>query len=1402
MPRVRKIVFSILLGLLLIPAAVVICIQVPVVQTALCNFVAGRVAREVGGQASIGRIYLSPPNYLILKDILVTQNDGRDTVAHIGKFLLKVNAPSCFGDNPQIHRIALEKGTLHLEQLQPLLARFAALKPVADQSETDTLREKEGLPFKSLTLDMLRIRDFDLSVRNFNKEPVDRSKRPVKLDWADLHLQDINLEMNSIVISDSITCNIRNLSAKELHGFDMNTFRCGVVMKGDGIHIDGLNYNDGYSNLVAPRLDLLFDGFTAFSDFCNKVTFDATFDNTFLDFRSLRYYGVKDGLELKLYVNGRVVGPVSHLDSKRLDVYTGTRQTHLRLVPHIVGLPASKSTKASVKVSLTTNSTDIAQVVSEVSKNKNFNRKKISRLAPGERISFRGSLDGLFTDFVAYGALEGENLGTADVDIICRADKERGYTVDGYLETERFDLGLLLQSKAMGPLTCSGQATVFTGKNLDVLMDNLSVDSFSLSGREFNDMELAGRFSNGGLKLNMNCNDDWVKFGLRTEIDKLSLENTALSLGIDALEFYQDSTRYQLGDILLSAESEPERGSSLHLSSSFADLGFDSDRDFAHFFNSLSRRDYSDLRAGISLLFKNSEPLFNVFVPSLFIERGSSLTYEYSPEEFGNAILQSELVVFGNTYLKDLTVRTVSDSLDNVNVKILSDLIRCGSLDFQSARVDLDAFNDTSRTFVGRINGSQFLFGGHKWGFQSDTVTVCGKDVRVDSLVLANAGHSIAVDGILSDRMAMKLNDIDLSLLESLFGNSVSLGGSFNGECSIVNFFGENGGILADLRGDSLTVNRRLFGDMEIRALWNTIDSKVDLSLENRLDGELPLSVKGSYFPSGGNIDLNVALDRLNPGLFEPFLAGVVKDLDGALSGNLTLAGPRDTLTLSGEGCRMDGVGCTLVYTNVPYIIDGPFSVDNSGIRLDGLSIYDRAGNRGQVSGGILFDNLKGMKLNTRIAVDNLMALNTTFKDNSTFYGKAYASGSVHLGGGSKNLLLDISARTEEHTDIHIPVGSSGKEVQSLLTFIPSRKTKISAFDSLIAIRTAAGKKASGKGLDLRLRVEATPLAKVQLEINRSTGDILKASGDGKLTIRAGAGQGFDIKGDYVVQNGSYRFTLVGGMLSKDFVIEPGGTISMNGNIMESQLDLIAKYRTKASLSTLIADTSSVGPRRNVECGIGLTGRLSNPELSFSVDIPDLDPTSMSQVDAALNTEEKRMKQVLSLLLSGSFVPEQNGGIANTSTVLYSNVTEIMANQFNNIFRQLEIPLDFGFNYQPSSDGRSLFDVAVSTQLFNNRVIINGNIGNRKNTTSNSSDIVGDVDVQIKLNKTGKLLLNLFSHSADQYSNYLDQAQRNGAGLVYKEEFDTFRELWRKMFWSKKRREAEERKIKEEMELK
>ena len=253
------------------------------------------------------------------------------------------------------------------------------------------------------------------------------------------------------------------------------------------------------------------------------------------------------------------------------------------------------------------------------------------------------------------------------------------------------------------------------------------------------------------------------------------------------------------------------------------------------------------------------------------------------------------------------------------------------------------------------------------------------------------------------------------------------------------------------------------------------------------------------------------------------------------------------------------------------------------------------------------------------------------------------------------------------------------------------------------------------------------------------------------------------------------------GFTSRDFTIDPGGTIAFGGDVMQSDLNMTATYRTKASISPLIADSTAVTSRRTVDCRINLTGKLANPEIKFNISIPDLEPTTQGRVESALNTEDKRMKQALALLISGGFVPDEQSGIVNSTTMLYSNASEMMASQLNNIFRQLDIPIDLGFNYQPTETGRDIFDVAVSTQLFNNRVIINGNIGNRQYMSSSNSDIVGDIDIEIKLNRQGQLRLTLFSHSADQYSNYLDQSQRNGAGIVYQEDFNTFGELWRKI---------------------
>ena len=55
----------------------------------------------------------------------------------------------------------------------------------------------------------------------------------------------------------------------------------------------------------------------------------------------------------------------------------------------------------------------------------------------------------------------------------------------------------------------------------------------------------------------------------------------------------------------------------------------------------------------------------------------------------------------------------------------------------------------------------------------------------------------------------------------------------------------------------------------------------------------------------------------------------------------------------------------------------------------------------------------------------------------------------------------------------------------------------------------------------------------------------------------------------------------------KDFTILQGSSIRFNGDVMDSDLDINGVYSTKASIATLIADTTSISTRRIVNCGIG-----------------------------------------------------------------------------------------------------------------------------------------------------------------------------------------------------------------------
>ena len=401
-----------------------------------------------------------------------------------------------------------------------------------------------------------------------------------------------------------------------------------------------------------------------------------------------------------------------------------------------------------------------------------------------------------------------------------------------------------------------------------------------------------------------------------------------------------------------------------------------------------------------------------------------------------------------------------------------------------------------------------------------------------------------------------------------------------------------------------------------------------------------------------------------------------------------------------------------------------------------------------------------------------------------------FASGNVSLTGPFNAILLDINARTMKQGTLHIPLdNTSDAGTSDLLTFKEyEQEVEIDPYDLLMQNMVATGARKSDLGV--RLRLNCSPDVEAFVEVDRTYGNYLSGRGRGiiDLMIRPGSDL-FTINGDYTLSEGSFHFNAMN-IAKRDFTLTDGSSIRFNGDIMDSDLDLQGQYTTKASVATLIADTSSFSSRRIVNCGIDISGRLREPRLGFSIEVPDLDPTTHSRVQTALNTEDKIQRQFFSLLITNSFLPDEQSGVVNNTNMLYSNVAEIMAGQLNNILQKLDIPLDLGLNYQASESGTNIFDVALSTQLFNNRVIVNGTVGNREYGNSGAEgDMVGDLDIEIKLDRPGQLRLSLFSHSADDYTNFLDNTQRNGVGITYQREFNTFGEFFRNLFISRKKRE-------------
>ena len=927
-----------------------------------------------------------------------------------------------------------------------------------------------------------------------------------------------------------------------------------------------------------------------------------------------------------------------------------------------------------------------------------------------------------------------------------------------------------------------------------------------------------------------------IRFSTNANFTKRDNGNLLGDIDIADLTFTNRDSTTNIGNINLTSHST-DNIYKMRLRSQFADGSFSGTAPVTRFVKDLiilsAREELPALFTSgpegwngdsysLNIYTYDTRKLLSFIMPGAYIHKGTSLNVKISNKGRMDGSLSSQRLAINTHNLQNIALgfsnsegkftaditSTEGDiagfKFNDSHLKFLADSNRFGlsySYDNHSdmenrgeviVNGDLSREDGELKANIALLPSSLVLNDRH-WNIMPSSARINGKDIRIDSLEVVSGDQRIYAYGSTSqtdrDTLTLGMYRFRLAALTPILGEDISLSGTATGDIRVMSPMKEKG-LLADIICDSTFIAGEPLGTVMAGSFWNEEFQRFDISLKNEYKGKSNLDISAKLTPKSRILDASARLDSLNVKYAEPFMTGVFSEMKGYISGDIQAEGPLDMLQISSQDTELDNVMLRVEYTNVPYYADGPFRIDDSGAYFDNVSVRDRFNGTGTANGSIRWPKLSDITFDLKFKVQNLEAINLEEGMNESFYGSLFGTGNVSLSGPVHSLLLTADAVTAKEGQLHIPMSGAATagRTANLLKFIePVKDVYIDPYEAMLA--KLYDKEHRKSDFKVKLRVEASPNVDAFVEVDRATGNVLSGEGNGIIEIETGEDL-FNIYGDYTLTAGKYNFSALG-IVNRVFDIQDGSSINFSGDIMQSTLDIDAVYNTKTSLSSLLSDETSVSNRRNVECGIKITEKLSNPRLEFFIDVPDLNPMIKSRVESALSTEDKIQKQFLSLLLSNSFLPDEQSGIANNSSMLYTNVTEAMANQLSSILHKLDIPLDLGLKYQPTEQGTNIFDVAVSTQLFNNRVVVNGNIGNKQYEGGGvQNDVVGDLDIEIKINRPGTIRLNIFSHSADQYSNFLDNSQRNGGGITLQTEFNSFRQLIRNIFSNKEKRQA------------
>jgi hypothetical protein len=700
------------------------------------------------------------------------------------------------------------------------------------------------------------------------------------------------------------------------------------------------------------------------------------------------------------------------------------------------------------------------------------------------------------------------------------------------------------------------------------------------------------------------------------------------------------------------------------------------------------------------------------------------------------------------------------------------------------------------------IDSSEIYASGDLWKINGSSVTVDTSSVKFNNIHIGSNNRFYHINGIVSknpaDTLNLEFRGIDLSPLNSFIkstaatdtgGIKMDLRGRLNGTVALTGVY-NNLLLESDLVIDAFSILGSEYGDIFAYSEFNNSRRVVDIRARNDLGGVRMFEANGWYDPENKKISVQLTTDKLPVGALNPLLSSFASGISGHTSGKVRLSGTTDRMVLNGS-LKAENINMKIDYLQTRYTINDSIRFNRDGIRFSNVRFLDEGKRPATITGTVFHTNFRdyAADLTINMGSDEFLVLNTTLRDNPSFYGRVFAGGVVNIKSRPDLLSFDISARTGRNTSFFIPLSDELSVMEhSFISFIDS------AGRSQKNLVTAREEKKQ-LGLDVKIDLTVTSDATAGIIFDEKVGDKITGRGSGLLNITLNPKGDFRINGDYTIEQGDYLFTLGNILLNKRFMVENGGRISFNGDLDDAEIELKAVYQKfNTSLFPVLHDPAYANVRIPVEPQILLSGKLFNPTVNFEINLPDSDEETKTYLRNAISSDEELSRQFMYLLVMKSFYAELAGDYTNPTgtSAMAATTMEMFSNQLSNWISQISNDFNLGFSYRPGSGNREYnpdeVQIAFETQVLDDRVSINGNFDYRGTSGNQTDQLTGDFEAEVKL--TEKIRFKVFNRFNDhQYTGKGPYTQ--GVGILFREDFEKLRDLFRKKESKEARKEEE-----------